>query len=234
MHNPVFLDWHNIDTVLLDMDGTLLDLYFDNHFWLEHLPQRYALHHDTSLEHARERLTALFSAQRGTLNWYCVDYWSRELQLDIAELKREVEHLIGIRPYVEEFLQRLRQSSRQVWLVTNAHRKSLDIKLRRTGIDRWFNRIVSSHDLAAPKEAEAFWRRLRDDCPFEPSRALLIDDTASVLHAAQDFGVAHLLTLLQPDSRQARRIDTEFPGILHFDEIMPPLAARAESGGLAP
>lgn len=233
MHNPVFLDWHGIDTVLLDMDGTLLDLYFDNHFWLEHLPQRYALHHETSLEHARAHLAALFSAQRGTLNWYCVDYWSRELQLDIAELKCEIEYLIDIRPHVEDFLQRLRQSSRQVWLVTNAHRKSLDIKMRRTGIDRWFDRIVSSHDLSAPKEADVFWQRLRDDFPFDPARALLIDDTASVLHAAQRFGVRHLLTLLQPDSRQARRIDTEFPGILHFDEIMPPAAPRAGSGGVA-
>ena len=26
------LAWDEIDTVLLDMDGTLLDLHFDNHF----------------------------------------------------------------------------------------------------------------------------------------------------------------------------------------------------------
>jgi 5'-nucleotidase len=228
MHNPaVLIDWKAIDTVLLDMDGTLLDLYFDNHFWLEHLPQRYAQRHATSPELAREHLTALFAAQRGTLNWYCVDYWSRELQLDIAELKREVEHLIGIRPYVEEFLNRLHDSSRQVWLVTNAHRKSLDLKMQRTGIDRWFDRIISSHDLSAPKELAEFWQQLRGLNPFDPARTLLIDDTAAVLFAAQRFGIGHLLTLLQPDSRQARRIDTEFPGILHFDEIMPPLSSAA-------
>ena len=231
MHNPALLDWREIDTVLLDMDGTLLDLYFDNHFWLEHLPLRYAHRHDTTVERAREHLALLFGAQRGTLNWYCIDYWSRELELDIAELKREVEHLIDIRPHVEEFLQRLQRSPRRVWLVTNAHRKSLDIKLQRTGIDRWFDQIVSSHDLAAPKEAPEFWQRLQALLPFEPARALLIDDTASVLHAAQRFGVGHLLTLLQPDSRQARRIETEFPGILHFDEIMPP--ADAEPRGMA-
>ena len=137
MNNPrALIDWNSIDTVLLDMDGTLLDLYFDNHFWQEYLPQRYAEQHGTSPECAREILAALFTEQRGTLNWYCVDYWSRELQLDIAELKREVEHLISIRPHVEKFLSQLRASSRQVWLVTNAHRKSVDIKMRRTGIDR--------------------------------------------------------------------------------------------------
>jgi len=215
------IDWQRIDTVLLDMDGTLLDLYFDNHFWLEQLPRSYAERHATSVEHAREHLYTVFAAQRGTLNWYCLDFWSRELQLDIPALKRELRHLISIRPHVEEFLRRLHASPREVWLVTNAHRDSLDLKLECTGIERWFDRVVSSHDLRAPKEDIAFWSQLRAAYPFEPARALLIDDTASVLKSAHEFGIGQLLTLLQPDSRQARREQTEYPGILHFDEIMP-------------
>lgn len=215
------LDWTAIDTVLLDMDGTLLDLYYDNHFWLDYLPQRYAQHHATTSEAARRALVDAFAAQRGSLNWYCVDYWSAQLGLDIGELKREIAHLIAIRPHVEEFLQRLQHPSRRVWLVTNAHRKSLSLKMECTGLERWFDRIICSHDLRLPKEHAEFWQRLHAAHPFEPARTLLIDDTASVLHAARDFGIGHLLTLLQPDSRQARRLDTEFPAILHFDEIMP-------------
>lgn len=215
------IDWNDIDTVLLDMDGTLLDLYFDNFFWLEHLPRRYAEHHATSEVEARAQLHALFAAQRGSLNWYCLDYWSRELQLDIRALKREVRHLIQIRPHVEEFLHRLHNSPRQLWLVTNAHRGSLDLKLERTGIGRWFDRVISSHDLRAPKEDPRFWAQLRALHPFDPARTLLIDDTASVLKSAHGFGIRHLLTLLQPDSRQARREQCDYPGILHFDEIMP-------------
>ncbi|MCP4043692.1 MAG: haloacid dehalogenase, partial [Gammaproteobacteria bacterium] len=34
------INWNSIHTVLLDMDGTLLDLHFDNQFWLEHVPLR--------------------------------------------------------------------------------------------------------------------------------------------------------------------------------------------------
>ena len=44
------IDWSCIDTVLLDMDGTLLDLHFDNFFWSEHLPRTYALRHQISKE----------------------------------------------------------------------------------------------------------------------------------------------------------------------------------------
>ncbi len=220
--NTAKLDWGAIDTVLLDMDGTLLDLYYDNHFWQQHLPRRYAERHATSEIAAREHLRELFMAQHGTLNFYCTDYWSQQLGLDIAALKRETEHLVAIRPHVEDFLQRLHNSPRAVVLVTNAHRASLAIKMARTGIDRWFDKIISSHDFRAPKEDQHFWQQLQLQHRFDRERTLLVDDSAPVLNSAHRYGIKYLLTLLQPDSRIARREHTEFPGILHFDEIMPP------------
>ena len=86
------LNWSLINTVLLDMDGTLLDLHYDNHFWLEHVPRRYAEKHALSLEAAKEALRGRYRQAEGTLDWYCVDYWTRELNLDIALLKEEVDH----------------------------------------------------------------------------------------------------------------------------------------------
>lgn len=91
------LPWSAIDTVLLDMDGTLLDLHFDNHFWLEHLPQRYAERNGLSRAEADAVLEPLFREHAGQLNWYCLDFWSRELDLSIRELKHEVAHLISLR-----------------------------------------------------------------------------------------------------------------------------------------
>lgn len=215
------VNWQDIHTVLLDMDGTLLDLHFDNFFWLQHLPKRYADIHQQDEATVRQQLSARITAERGSLNWYCLDYWSEQLQLDIPALKREVEHLISIRPHVLDFLQQLKNSSRKVILVTNAHRKSLDIKMARTGIENLFDELVVSHDLRAPKEDRQFWHYLHATLPFNRDTTLLIDDTASVLQSAHDYGIQHLLTLLQPDSKQARREQTQFPGILHFDEIMP-------------
>lgn len=215
------IDWRTIETVMLDMDGTLLDLHYDNYFWLQHLPQRYAAIHQQDEQQTRAHLTARFTRERGTLNWYCLDYWSEQLQLDVPALKREIQHMISIRPFVVDFLKQLQVSDKHVLLVTNAHRNSLDIKMDHTGLSHLFDELVVSHDFNQPKEQPDFWLQLQQSHPFEPASTLLIDDTTSVLQSASDFGIGHLLTLLQPDSQQAKREQTEFPGILHFDEIMP-------------
>ena len=215
------IDWNGIDTVLLDMDGTLLDLHFDNYFWTQHLPRAYAEKHRISEEESSAQLHQRLSVDQGTLAWYSLDHWSQQLDIDIPALKLELQHLISLRPYAIEFLTQLHACDRDVVMVTNAHRKTLDIKMDRVDITHWFDRVVVSHDLQAPKEEQTFWHKLQDLHPFEPERTLLIDDTERVLESAANYGIAHLLTLLQPDSKRQKRIDTRFPGIHHFDEIMP-------------
>jgi len=215
------IDWDHIDTVLLDMDGTLLDLHFDNYFWTEHLPRLYAQKHGISEEESSAHLHGEFSSERGTLDWYCLDHWSQRLGMDIPTLKREIQHMIRLRPFALEFLSWLHDSPRDVVMVTNAHRTTLDIKMDNVDITQWFDRVVVSHDLRAPKEQQDFWHRLQALHPFDPARTLLVDDTEDVLESADRYGISHLLTLLQPDSQRQKRIDTRFPGIHHFDEIMP-------------
>lgn len=224
------IDWDRIHTVLLDMDGTLLDLHYDNHFWMEYLPAAYALKHGVPDTDARRLLESHFADVRGTLPWYCLDHWSRKLDMDIPTLKREIRHMIRVRPFVLQFLRELRDSKREVLLVTNAHRETLNIKMNEVDITGWFHHVVVSHELNAPKESQEFWERLQSLHPFDPQRTLLIDDTESVLDAAQSYGIEHLLTMLQPDSQGQKRMDTRFAGIHHFDEIMPDLPAATGHG----
>ncbi|MEM1404152.1 MAG: GMP/IMP nucleotidase [Pseudomonadota bacterium] len=219
------IDWRNIETVLLDMDGTLLDLHYDNHFWMEYLPRAYAAEHAVAEEEARDMLLRNFEVVRGTLPWYSLDHWTAKLQMDIPSLKREIKHMIRVRPFTMEFLAWLKLHRFDVLLVTNAHRETYNIKMAEVDISEWFDRVVISHDLDSPKEHQEFWDRLQVLHPFDPEKTLLIDDTESVLEAAQNYGIRHLLTLLQPDSSRQKRIDLRFPGIHHFDEIMPDLTA---------
>lgn len=221
---PVAVGWEELDTVLLDMDGTLLDLHFDTQFWLEHMPRRYAEHRGMELDHARQELYARYRAVEGTMDWYCLDYWTRELGLDVAMLKEEVEHLIALHPHVIEFLDAVRGAGRRTVLVTNAHGKSLGLKLRRTRLGGHLDRVVCAHDLGLPKEDVGFWDRLQEVEPFDPERTLLVDDNLSVLRSAQRYGIGQLLGVRRPDSRAPVREQAEFPALDSFREVMPPSA----------
>ncbi|MBQ0758137.1 MAG: putative hydrolase of the HAD superfamily [Zhongshania sp.] len=215
------IDWQAIDTVLLDMDGTLLDLHYDNFFWTQHLPLRYAEIHGGDLNQVTEQLMNRIMAEKGSLNWYCLDYWSDQLKVDIVALKREVAHLIAPHPSTKDFLDALSASHCETWLVTNAHHGSLNLKLEHTDLGKHISKIISSHELGKPKEDPEFWRQLQQHWHFDPDRTLLIDDTATVLDAAAAFGIRHLLTLRQPDSKQAVRNALSYPAVLSFAEILP-------------
>lgn len=215
------VSWDRIDTVLLDMDGTLLDLHFDNHFWLEHLPQRYAEKNGIALAQAKEILRLRCQKVEGTLDWYCVDYWTRELELDIELLKEEVNHLIAVHPHVLEFLAAVRARGKRLALVTNAHMKALAIKLRRTPLGTHFDAVISSHTLGLPKEDPAFWQRLQGVHPFTKESTLLVDDSLPVLRSARAYGIAQLLAVKRPDSKREEKDVGDFAAIASFRDITP-------------
>jgi len=215
------IDWNKIQTVLLDMDGTLLDLNFDNHFWLSHIPLRYSEKHNISFDHAHDKLMPIFKSVEGTIDWYCVDYWSERLELDIAQLKAEVAHLIAIHPYVLEFLDALQKNNIRSVLVTNAHQKSLALKLKHTQLDAHLDHIVCSHDYGVPKEDQSFWQQFHAEENFSNHSTLLIDDSLSVLRSAQKYGIEHLLAVYDPDSQQPTREIEGFEAIYSFKDIMP-------------
>jgi putative hydrolase of the HAD superfamily len=217
---PALLDWSAIDTVLLDMDGTLLDLHFDNHFWQAHVPLRYAEAKGLPHAVARDELMARYHARAGTLEWYSVDFWETELELDIMRLKEEVAHLIAVHPAVVDFLAAMRAAGKRLVLATNAHHKSVTLKMAKTGLEPHFDAIVSSHALGAAKEAQAFWERLAAIEPFDPARTVLVDDSLPVLDAARAFGIKHLVCVKQPDTKQPPKDTRDYPAIDSFAELL--------------
>jgi len=218
----MILNWNDIDTVLLDMDGTLLDRHFDDHFWLEHVPKTFARRNHITIDEAKERLYRLFRSQENTLNWTDLDYWTAHLGLDIPLLKREVDHLIAVHPFVVEFLLFLRRHDKTIHLVTNAHGKTLNLKLRTTRLGPYFDGIISAHDLGLPKEDPAFWGKLQQKIPFAPQRTLLGEDSETNLSTAALFGIRYLIHVGRSSSKAPATDSARFHSIDYFSRLIPP------------
>lgn len=214
------LNWSKIETVLLDMDGTLLDLHFDNYFWLEHVPAAYAKKHQMPLPEAKALLKIKNDAVSGQLEWYCLDYWQRELDLPIVELKKEIAHLIQLRPDTIPFLDALKQAGKKVLLLTNAHPDSLSLKVERTALDNHFDQLISCHQYQASKESQLLWQALQQDIHFNPETTLFVDDSLPILLSAQTFGIRYLLAVANPDSKRPERFHEGFENVTDYRTLI--------------
>ena len=217
---PISVDWNQIHHVFLDMDGTLLDLHFDNHFWLEHVPLRFSEKNQLSLKEAKYQVMSVTKEKEGTLSWYSLRYWAQRLQLDIVALKHEMSHKISVRDNVENFLYFLQQHSAQISLLTNADRDCVEVKFTYANIAKYFDHIISSHDLGIAKEQAGFWDQLALRQDFDPQHTLFIDDNLDVLREAQKHGVKYLLAIDYPDSQQQKKNTQEFTGIQCFSQLL--------------
>jgi 5'-nucleotidase len=220
MMGSAAVEWAEIDSVLLDMDGTLLDLRFDNWFWLSVVPERYALANGLSLEQAQARLEPLFFKVAHTMPWYCIDHWSRELDLDIRALKHEAREHVRFLPGAEQFLGKLRSSGKRIVLVTNSHPVTLAIKDAQVALTRYFDACYSTHTFGVPKEDTQFWPRFVAAERFDATRTLFVDDSLPVLESAHDFGIAHLRAVRCPDSAQPPKATGRFIAIDSVLELL--------------
>lgn len=215
------IDWINIDTVLLDMDGTLLDLNFDNYFWLEYLPARYAEEFDLDPAEAKISINEKTRALEGTLEWYSTTYWTQALNIDVVALKHEVRHLVTELPFCHEFLDQLKLAEKDIVMVTNAHHDSLNLKMDKTGLAHKFDKLITVHEFSLPKENIACWSEVQKLHPFDRNRTLLIDDNLNVLKSAEEYGIAHLLAIYKPDSKAPVKDVEHFQALHTFNEILP-------------
>jgi putative hydrolase of the HAD superfamily len=212
--------WDDIDTVMLDMDGTLLDKHFDDYFWEVYLPEHYSLLHKISVEEASQELQARYQKVENSLQWADLEYWSHVLELDLPELKLRINHLIGVHPYVIEFLEFCLKKRKKLYLVTNAHSKTLSIKLEKTAIGAWFDRVICAEEVGFAKEEPAFWPQLQEILGFVPERTLLVDDTEKVLQVADDFGLGYLVHIARSSSRRSACYSVRYPSIDYFKELV--------------
>ncbi len=205
---------------MLDMDGTVLDLAYDNYMWTHHVPEKFAAANGLKPDAAREHLYAKYNALRGQLEWYCLDHWSDRLGLNIAQLHRDESHRIDYLPGAEDFLKTVHRQDIRVLLVTNSHADTLQIKDEVTGITGYFDDIYTSHALGHPKESQAFWQAMAEEEDFDPATTLYVDDTARVLRSAAEYGIGMLLEVTHPDTTTDPRQDSEFAGVRGVQDLL--------------
>jgi HAD superfamily hydrolase (TIGR01509 family) len=210
----------DIDCVLLDMDGTLLDKYFDDYFWEHLVPEKYADKHNITFGRAKEELLARYKSHEQTLNWTDIDFWSRELHLDILALKEQIRHIIEVHPHVENFLKLMKQLEKRTFIATNAHYKVLDLKLRKTDLGKYLTGSITSDAIGFPKEKLEFWQRAEQQIGFHRERTLFVDDTLAVLKTAKAFGIGYVVYKALGNSRLQPGLTDEFPSIMDFNELM--------------
>ncbi|MCP9440711.1 MAG: HAD hydrolase-like protein [Nitrospira sp.] len=187
------LEWDDIDDVLLDMDGTLLDRHFDNFFFEEELPRRYACLHGLPFEEARDRLMAMYRSVEGELAWTDLQYWTKRVGIDIVAMHKELDHMIGFLPGARKFLQYLRQLGKRVTIVTNAHPTGVSVKVAKTGLDRYVDRIVDAFEVGYLKMRPEYWPACRELVGFDSKRSLYVDDDERCLAAAREFGLGWII-----------------------------------------
>jgi putative hydrolase of the HAD superfamily len=214
------MDWNGIDTILLDLDGTLLDRAFDDHFYFEVLPGRYAEANSLSLDAARERLVGLYRAVEGELDWTDLDYWSRTLRLDVAEIKTSVRDGICLHADTAEFLRFLRDRKIPAYLVTNAHPKALAIKMAKTGLEHYFQQIVTAFDVGCLKLKPDYWAKSQVILGFDPASTLYIDDDEAALASADVYGIKHLYLRSKPSSALPAQPSIIYRSIENFHALM--------------
>ncbi len=217
---PPDFSWDAIDTVFLDMDGTLLDKYYDDYFWEQYVPEVYAAKNKLDVVDAAKLLLGIYRSVENTLKWTNLDFWSDRLELDMVALKRDISHLIGCHPHIIEYFEYMQKIGKTLYLVTNAHPKSLEVKMEQVQLDGWFERVVCSVEIGAAKEQPEFWPRLQKLLGHDNERTLFADDTEKVLHRAAEFGIRHLIHIAKPSSRLPIQFSTRYQSIVNFQELI--------------
>ena len=181
----------DIECLLIDMDGVILDNAYDNDFWQNQIPEVIADNKGIAFDDAKRLAIQIFNYKKNTKDWYDVDYWSNMLNIDIEAQKRSEKSFSRISLYdgVIDTLSVLKNKTKMI-LITNAHRKTLNIKLEKYNLTPYFDEMVCAHELHYVKEDIQLWYMLRSKYRLDYEKTLLVEDTINNINVGLSAGIS--------------------------------------------
>ena len=181
----------DIECLLIDMDGVILDNAYDNDFWQNQIPQVIADNKGIAFDDAKRLAIQIFNYKKNTKDWYDVDYWSNMLDIDIEAQKRSEKSFSRISLYdgVIDTLNALKNKIKII-LITNAHRKTLNIKLEKYNLTPYFDEMVCAHELNYVKEDIQLWYMLRSKYKLDYEKTVLVEDTINNINVGLSAGIS--------------------------------------------
>ena len=197
----------DIDCMLVDMDGVILDNTYDNNFWQNQIPGVISKNKNISFEDAKRLAVQIFNYKKNTKDWYDVDYWSNMLNVDIEAEKRSSISFDRIQLYegVTKTLNKLKDNFRLI-LITNAHRKTLNIKLEKYDLNPYFENMICAHELHYVKENIQLWYMLKSRFKLDYTKTLLIEDTINNIKVGLSAGISQAVYLGDESYEDSKKI----------------------------
>lgn len=193
--------------MLIDMDGVILDNTYDNNFWQNQIPAVIAKNKGISFDDAKRLAIQIFNFKKNTKDWYDIDYWSNMLNVDIEAEKRSSLSFDRIKLYegVTETLNKLKNRYRLL-LITNAHRKTLNIKLEKYDLAPYFENMLCAHELHYVKENVQLWYMLRSKFQLNYTKTVLIEDTINNINIGLSAGISRAIYLGDENYQPSEKI----------------------------
>ena len=199
--------------ILSDLDGVILDLSYDIKFWELWLPEHVADQNNQSIEEAQEKIQAEIDAQRGTLNFYDLNYWDDLLDVDCMQIIKAKEERCSYLKGSNEALQKLSVLKNPKHILTNGDPRVQEYKAEIQDFLKFFDSIFYSMHAGYPKEQKEFWALARHNLNLDFEDAIFIDDDFKVVTAAVKAGIKQVIWITPGKNRILQNGIETFPSL---------------------
>ena len=210
------INLNSTTAILLYLDGVILDIEYDIKFWESWLPEHMARKLNLSEEEAKSEILTKIEMQKGTLNFYDLNYWDDLLNIDCMQIIKEKEEKCFYIKGSYEALQKLSALQNPKHILTNGDPRIQEYKAETQNFLEFFDSIFYSMHVGYPKESKEFWTLARHNLNLDFEDVIFIDDDFKVVTAAAKAGVKQVAWITPGKNRILQNEIKTFPSLANL------------------